>query len=144
MLIKGRPPQFTDFVENKYRHEHVMIINLYTVSHILYDRHLYECILWGFCACLKEAWGCTPPLVEYEHCQCSTNKCSNSGNVAAGKGYDHVSAVLEHTRGGQSEMDLDPKGQSRGYEMTSLQTVPWHIAGMLALPCWKRKLFLTV
>ena len=55
------------FVENKYRH--VMIINLYIVSHamscILYDRHLYECILWGFCACLKEAWGCTQPFVEY-------------------------------------------------------------------------------
>ena len=33
------------FVENKYRHEHVMIINLYIVSHILYDRQLYICIL---------------------------------------------------------------------------------------------------
>ena len=65
MLIKRRPPKFTIFVENKYRHEHVMIINLYIVSHILYDRYLYECILRGFCACLKEAWGCTPPLLEY-------------------------------------------------------------------------------
>ena len=52
-------------MENKYRHEHVMIINLYIVSNILYDRHLYECILSGFCACLKEASDCTPPLVEY-------------------------------------------------------------------------------
>ena len=42
-----------------------MIINLYIVSHVLYDRHLYKCILWGFYTCLKEAWGCTPPLVEY-------------------------------------------------------------------------------
>ena len=32
MLIKRRPPQFTGFVENKYRREHVMIINLYIVS----------------------------------------------------------------------------------------------------------------
>ena len=45
MLIKRRPSEFTDFVENKYRHEHVMIVNLHIVSHILYDRHLYECIL---------------------------------------------------------------------------------------------------
>ena len=36
-----------------------MIINLY----ILYDRHLYECNLCGFYACLKEAWVFTPPLV---------------------------------------------------------------------------------
>ena len=43
-----------------------MIINLYIVGHILYDRHLYECILWGFYgACLKEAWSCTQPLQEY-------------------------------------------------------------------------------
>ena len=34
MLIK-RPPQFTSFVENKFRHEHVMIMNLYIVSRIL-------------------------------------------------------------------------------------------------------------
>ena len=27
-------------LKNKYRHENVMIINLYIVSHILYDRHL--------------------------------------------------------------------------------------------------------
>ena len=42
---KRRPPQLTGFVENKYRHEHVMIIKLYNVSHILYDNHLYEYIL---------------------------------------------------------------------------------------------------
>ena len=43
-----------------------MITKLYIVSHILYDRHLYEYILWAFCACLKEALGFTPtpPLVE--------------------------------------------------------------------------------
>ena len=64
MLIKRRPPQLTGFFENKYRHEHVMIINLYIVSHNLYDRHLYECILRGFYACLKEACYFTPPLVE--------------------------------------------------------------------------------
>ena len=44
MLMK-RSPQFTGFVENKYRHEHIMITKLYSVSHILYDRHLYEYIL---------------------------------------------------------------------------------------------------
>ena len=45
MLIKRRPPQFNGFVENKYRHEHVIITKLYIVSHILYDRHFYEYIL---------------------------------------------------------------------------------------------------
>ena len=57
---------------------------------------------------------------------------------------DHVSAILEYPRGGRSEMDPDPDGQSRGYEMTSLLTVPCHIARMLALSYWKRKLFPTV
>ena len=52
--------------------------------------------------------------------------------MAAGKGYDHVSTRLVYPRGGRMEMDRDPEGQSRGYDMTSLQTVPYHIAGMLA------------
>ena len=44
ILIKRRPPQFAGFIENKYRHEHALIINykLYIVSHILYDQRLYE------------------------------------------------------------------------------------------------------
>ena len=78
------------------------------------------------------------------HCHCSTSKWLNLGNVAAEKGYDHVPTSLEYPRVGRSEMDRDPEDQSRGYDMTSLQTVPCHIAGMLALPCWKRKLFPTV
>ena len=45
MLLKRRPPKFNRFVENKSRHEHVMITNLYIVSHILYDCHLYNSIL---------------------------------------------------------------------------------------------------
>ena len=72
VLIKRRPSQFSCFVENKYRHEHVMIINLYVISHILYDCHLYECILWGLCTCLREAFGCTPPPCGI-HCYCSTS-----------------------------------------------------------------------
>ena len=55
-----------------------------------------------------------------------------------------VSTSLEYRRGGGSEIDQDPEGQSRGYNMISMQTVPCHIAGMLALSCWKRKLFPTV
>ena len=42
---RKKATQFTCFVENKYRHEHVMITKVYIVSHILYNRHLYECIL---------------------------------------------------------------------------------------------------
>ena len=77
----------------------------------------------------KRSLGLYPhPLVE-----CIVNVqpdfCSNSGNVAAEKGYDHVSASLEYPRGGRSEIDRDPEGQLRD------------IAGMLALSCWKRKLF---
>ena len=45
MLIKRRPPQIYAFVKINYRHEHVMITKLYIVARILYDRHLYECIL---------------------------------------------------------------------------------------------------
>ena len=53
--------------------------------------------------------------------------------MAAEKGYDHEPAGLEYPRGGRSKMDWDPEGQSSGYDMTSLQTVPCHIAGMLEL-----------
>ena len=44
-----------------------MITKLYIVSHIFYGHHLYEYIIWAFCACFKEAFGYTPPppLVEY-------------------------------------------------------------------------------
>ena len=55
--------------------------------------------------------------------------------MAAGKGYDHVSTGLEYPRGDRSEMDQEPEAQSSGYYMTSLQTVPCHIAGMLELSC---------
>ena len=61
--------------------------------------------------------------------------------MAAGKGYDHVSAGQDNHMSGRSEMDQDPEGQLRGCGMTTLQTVPGHIAGILALSCWKRKLF---
>ena len=46
-------------------------------------------------------------------CHCSTNSCSDSGYVAAGKEYDYVPAVLEYPRGGRSEMDRKSEGQSR-------------------------------
>ena len=45
---KKKATQFTSFVENKYRHEHVMIINLYIVSHILYDCHLMNAFCEAF------------------------------------------------------------------------------------------------
>ena len=58
--------------------------------------------------------------------------------------YNNASASLEDPRGGKSEIDWALKGQSMGYDMVSLQTVPYHIAGMLVLSCWKREMFLTV
>ena len=39
------------------------------------------------------------------------------------------------------KMDQDLKGQSRGYDMNSLQTVPCHIAGMVTLSYRKLKCF---
>ena len=47
--------------------------------------------------------------------------------------FNHVSASLEIPWGCQSEIDWDLKGQSRGYDMASLQTVPCHIAGIVLL-----------
>ena len=47
--------------------------------------------------------------------------------------YNHVSTSLEDPRGGQLDIDWDLKGQSRGYDMASLRTVPCHTAGMLVL-----------
>ena len=55
--------------------------------------------------------------------------------MVAGKVYDHVPAGLEYPRGGRSEMDPDLERQLKGYDMTSLQTVPCNIEGMLALSC---------
>ena len=43
---------------------------------------------------------------------------------------NHVPAGLEYPRGGQLEINHDLEGQSRGYIMTSFQTVPCHIASM--------------
>ena len=77
------------------------------------------------------------------HWQFSIILCLNKENVTDGLRYNHVSASLEDPRGGQSEIDWDLKGQSRGYDMASLQTVPCHIAGMLVLSCWKREMFPT-
>ena len=57
-----------------------------------------------------------------------------SGNVAAGKGYDHVPTSLDYPRDGRSDRS-GPGRPVKGYDMTSLQTVPCHIAGMLALSC---------
>ena len=68
MLIKRRPPKLYGFVEYNYRHEHVIITKLYIVVDILYDRHLYDFILWAFCACSKEAFGCTHPTPCGMHC----------------------------------------------------------------------------
>ena len=38
-------------------------------------------------------------------------------------------------------MDWDLEGLSRGFGMTSMQTVPCLLEGMLALSCWKRIFF---
>ena len=45
--------------------------------------------------------------------------------------------------GGRSEMDLGLGGWSSGMAWPSCKHVPCHIAGMLALSCWKRELFQT-
>ena len=105
---------------------------IYCKSHLVWPPPL-----WAFCTCLKEAWGCTPPPFGMR-CHCSTSWCSNTGNVAAGKGYDHVPTWLQYPRDGRSI------GIPVATDMTSLQTVPCHIASMVALSCWKRKLFPTV
>ena len=49
--------------------------------------------------------------------------------MAAGRRYKScVPTSLEYPRGGQLEVDQDPEGQSKGYDLTCLQTVPDHIA----------------
>ena len=42
----------------------------------------------------------------------------------------YAPAGVEYPRGGPLEMEQDPEGQSWGYGMISLQTVPCQIAGM--------------
>ena len=60
-------------------------------------------------------------------CHCKTSLRSDSGNVAVGQDRSHVPACLEYPRGRRLEMDRNPEGQSRGYDMISLQTVPCHL-----------------
>ena len=54
-----------------------------------------------------------------------------------GRETSHVPTGVEYPRGGRLEMDQDPEGQSMGYDMTNLQTVPGHSAGMGVLLYWK-------
>ena len=61
-----------------------------------------------------------------------------------GKDTSHVPNGFEYPKGGRLELDGDSEGQSRGYEITSLQTIPCHIVGMQAFFCLKRKLYLAV
>ena len=44
-----------------------------------------------------------------------------------GRDTSHVPTRLEYLRGGRLEIVQDPKGQSKEYDMTSLQTVPSHV-----------------
>ena len=66
------------------------------------------------------------------HCHCSTSLCSNLGNVAAGKGYDHAPTSLDYPRDGRREMDRGPEGQSRGKtfpackQFLAILHVCWH------------------
>ena len=85
-----------------------MIIK-YIVCHILYDRNLYECIQWGFCACLKEAWGCTPiHIVEYiAIVQQKSIQIRKMRQLERDTG-------LEYHRGGWSVVDWDQKASQWG------------------------------
>ena len=74
-------------------------------------------------------------------CYCSTSWRSFLGNVATGKDTSHVPDGFEYPKGGRLEMDGDSEGQSRGYDITSLQTVPCHIVGMESFSCLKRNCF---
>ena len=46
-----------------------------------------------------------------------------------------IAAAVEYPMSVRSEMDPDPESQSRGHDMTSLQTVPGLIPGLLTLSC---------
>ena len=59
--------------------------------------------------------------------------------MVLGKDTSHVPTGLKYPPNGRLEMDSD--GQSRGYDMTSLQTVPSNFAGKGALSYWKRFIF---
>ena len=50
-------------------------------------------------------------------------------------GRDAIMYLPAYNMGDLSEIYRDPEGQSRWYDMTSLQTVSFHIAGLLALSC---------
>ena len=67
------------------------------------------------------------PTPRVMHWHFSIVLCLNYGNVTDGLLYNHVSASVEDPRGGQSEIDWDLKGKSRGYDMACLQTVLCHI-----------------
>ena len=129
MLIKRGPSKFTSFVENEYRHEHVMITNLYILSHILHDCHLYHInllrILWRSLSI--HLYSHPHPCGTRHHC--STSRRSDSGNVAAGKEYmpcTRLSRISQRWAVGDGLEILR-------YGITRLQTVPCYIAGIVLL-----------
>ena len=71
---------------------------------------------------LKRSLGLYPHPYRGIHCHCSTKKYSNSENEAAGKGYRPRISQGWLISGG-----LGPEGQSMGYDITSLKTIPCHI-----------------
>ena len=76
-----------------------MISNVYIVSHILFYHHLYRCILSVSLLHMLRSLGIhlyPPPPPIGMRCHCSASWHSNSGNVAAGKGYKsctHLSGI---------------------------------------------------
>ena len=139
MLIKEGHPKFTGFVENKLKngHEHVMITNLYIIwppSSLMHSLSLLRM--------LRRSLGmylCPSPVDCVAIFQSAGILIWVMWQLE--RDTSHVPAGVEYPRGGRLEMEQDPEGQSWGYGMTSLHTVPSHIVGMEALPYWKRKLF---
>ena len=135
MLIKRRPSYF---VENKYRHEHVMITFIHCKSYLVCLSPLLMHSMSLLCM-LRRSMGIhlypSPPCGR--RCHCSTSWCSETWQL--GRDTRHVPDRLEYLRGGRLEMV--PEVQSKEYDMTSLQTVPSHIAGIGALFYWKKKWF---
>ena len=109
---------------NKYRHEHVKITNLYLVLPPYSWMHSMS-LLWN-----------TLPLFN--------QLVFKFGKHGSWEGIPSCTRRPRISQGWPIGDGSDPDGQSRGYDITSLQTLPCHIAGMLALSCWKRKLYPTV
>ena len=89
---------------------------------------------------LKNPLGCTHPTPRAMYCLLFDKLVFQSGECGGWEGIRLRTHQSRLSQGGRSEMVWDLGGWSKSMAWPACEHVPCHIAGMLALFCWNRKL----